>query len=238
MLSVLRVVGSVLRKSGRAIDKAGSLLQPSYVQPEKLSTHRRILGLGKLPHIGDFTFIAPNATVVGGPSIGQNGSVGYGAVIRSDIVGSVTIGDSVSIGDRTVIHDISSGSKTSVGDNVFIGSNSVISGCKLESESFIDAGCVVLEGAVVGKQSRLAPGTYVPANTSIPPKQLWAGSPAKYVRDLTDVEIAESQETLVHQLRLSEHHDDWHHLTPQQRWEVQVQSLGKKDEGWKPESLF
>ena len=58
---------------------------------------------GIAPKIGEDTFIAETATIIGDVEIGDNCSIWYGAVLRGD-VNSIRIGNRVNIQDNAVIH--------------------------------------------------------------------------------------------------------------------------------------
>ena len=108
-------------------------------------------------------------------------------------VNSITIGDAVSIGERAMIHCSSPetlNSPTKIGSRVVIGVGANIHGCTLEDECYIGEMSTVLDGAVVGKHSVIAPGSVVTSGTTVPSRQLWSGVPAKYERDLSTEEIS------------------------------------------------
>ena len=94
-----------------------------------------------------------------------------------------------SIGDRTVIHTAASlptgmSAKVYIGNNVTIGANCTLYSCHIGNDVFVGDKCVILEGARIEAAAQLAPGTVVPPGRLIPAKQLWAGNPAEYVKDL------------------------------------------------------
>jgi len=237
------ILGNLVRQTGQALDRVGCVLQGNNGFKEQLSRHTRLVPLYNMhPKIGVETFVAPNATVVGKAEIGRNSAVWYGAVIRSD-VNQVRIGDNASIGDRVTVHVTregfrQSGFATNIGNNVYVGAGSVIHGATLEDDSIVDSGSVVLDGAVVGKGSQVGAGSLVLSGTLIPPGQLWAGSPAKFVRNLTEEEQKVNESTLVKSLELADRHDYWHSLTPEERKKLDDEALIAKPPAWKPESLF
>jgi len=244
MLSrTLYVVGRVFRESGQALDRLGCVLQGNNAFREQLSRHRRLVPLyGMAPTIGKETFIAPNATVVGKADIGKNSAVWYGVVIRSD-VNLVKIGDNVSIGDRVTVHVTrdapkQTGAATYIGHGVTVGAGAVIHGCTLEDGASVDSGSVVLDGAVVGARSQVAAGSLVLSGTHIPADQLWAGSPAKFVRNLTEEDKARASSFSKSMLELAEKHDYWHSLTPEERGKLNEEAFAARPPAWKPEALF
>jgi len=237
------VLGRAVRETGQALDRLGCVFQGSNAYKEQLSRHRRIVPLYNMqPRIAKETFIAPNATIIGKAEIGKNSAVWYGAVIRSD-VNEIKIGDNVSIGDRTTIHVTrettkNSGFRTSIGNNVTVGAASIIHGATLEDGSTVECGSCVLDGAVVGARSIVAPGSLVLGGTHIPSDQYWAGSPAKFVRNLSEEEKVKAQEFNNSILLLAEKHEYWHCITPAERAKLDEEAFLKKAPEWKPESLF
>ena len=111
----------------------------------------------------------------------------------------ITIGERTNIQDRVVIHAASEklpyykgGIATQIGDNVTVESGAILHACTLENDCYIGIGATVLDGAVVGSGSMIAPGSVVTPGTKIPSGQLWAGTPAKFLRELS----AEEQKSI------------------------------------------
>jgi len=238
-------LGRILRETGQALDRLGCQLQGNNAFREQLSRHRRLVPLYNMrPQIGTYTFVAPNATVVGGAEIGKGSAVWYGAVIRSD-VNKVKIGDGASIGDRVVVHvtrdaPSQTGHGTYVGHNVTVGPGAILHGCTLEDGATVEAGACVMDGVVVGTHAVVGAGSTVLIGTRIPPDQLWAGSPAKFVRDLTEEEKTKNAAQNRAFLELAEKHDYWHSLTPEERGKLSDEAFVSKPPAadWKPEALF
>lgn len=147
---------------------------------------------GKTPQIGDRTFVAETAAVLGDVVIGQDSSVWYSAVVRGD-VNSIEIGDRVSVQDGTVIH-VSGGEKgrVRVASDVVIGHNATLHACTVGSHCLIGMGSTVLDGAVVGDGSMVAAHALVLGNTVIGPNELWGGVPAKLIKKITPEFVARS----------------------------------------------
>ena len=144
---------------------------------------------GKRPRIADDAFIAPTATLIGDVEIGSRSSIWYGCTVRGD-VNYVRIGENTNIQDNTVIHVDSVRYPTIIGDNILVGHMCVIHACTLEDGCFIGMRACVMDGAVVESGAMVAAGALVIPGKRIARGQLWAGSPAKHMRDLTDEEIA------------------------------------------------
>ncbi|MBO7261234.1 MAG: gamma carbonic anhydrase family protein [Bacteroidaceae bacterium] len=138
---------------------------------------------GFTPQIGDDCFLADNAAIIGDVVIGDGCSIWFGAVLRGD-VNSIRIGNGTNIQDGTVIHTLYQRSKTDIGDNVSIGHNVTIHGATIKDNALIGMGSVVLDNAVVGEGAIVAAGSVVLGKTVIEPNTIWAGVPAKYVKDV------------------------------------------------------
>ncbi|MDD3494381.1 MAG: gamma carbonic anhydrase family protein [Dysgonamonadaceae bacterium] len=136
---------------------------------------------GFTPQIGENTFLADNATVIGDVIIGNNCSIWFNAVLRGD-VNSIRIGNRVNIQDGSVIHTLYEKSVTEIGDDVSIGHNVVIHGAKIEDGALIGMGAIILDHAVIGEGSIIAAGAVVLSNTIVEPGSIYAGIPAKFVK--------------------------------------------------------
>ncbi|MCK4974745.1 MAG: gamma carbonic anhydrase family protein [Sulfurimonas sp.] len=152
---------------------------------------------GMNPKLGDRTWIAPSADVIGDVTCGTDCSIWFGTVVRGD-VHFITIGDRVSVQDLSMIHvthhkkdDRSDGNPTIIGDDVTIGHRVMLHGCTIENACLIGMSATILDGAVIGKESIVGAGSLVTKNKKFPPRSLIMGSPAKVVRELNDEEIKE-----------------------------------------------
>jgi carbonic anhydrase/acetyltransferase-like protein (isoleucine patch superfamily) len=133
---------------------------------------------GYHPRVATSTFVAPNATIVGNVTLGEESSVWFGATLRADHrENAIRIGARTSIQDGCVIH-VSTERGTIVGDDVTVGHCAVLEGCTIGDRCVIGMNAAVLEGAVVGERSMVAAGAVVPAGMQIPPGMLVAGVPA------------------------------------------------------------
>lgn len=139
---------------------------------------------GVSPQIDETAFIAATAVLTGDVQIGADSGIWYGCVLRGD-VNSIRIGEGVNIQDGTVVH-VSKPFRTIIGDRVTIGHMALIHACTLEDDSFVGMKACVMDGAVVEKGALVAAGALVTPGKRVPAGQMWAGSPAKYVRDVND----------------------------------------------------
>lgn len=185
------VLGNTVRETAYALDRVGCRLQGNYAFTEELSRHRRVMGLyDKQPAISQDVFIAPNASVIGSVSLGEGANVWYGSVLRGD-VNDISVGKKSSIGNRSVVHasgGLTTLAPTKIGDNVVVGDGVVLHGCTLEDECRVDDGAVLNDNVVVEKHAIVGPGAVVTSGKRVPSGQVWAGNPAKYVRDVSEEE--------------------------------------------------
>ena len=139
---------------------------------------------GVAPKFGENCFIAPNATIVGQVSFGDDCSIWFNAVLRGD-VNTITIGNKVNIQDGAVVHCTFIKHATVMGNNVSIGHNAIVHGCTLHDNVLIGMGAIVMDGCVVESNSIVAAGSVVLENTIVESGSIYAGVPAKKVKDIS-----------------------------------------------------
>jgi Carbonic anhydrases/acetyltransferases, isoleucine patch superfamily len=139
---------------------------------------------GVSPQIPEDCFVAPNATIVGDVIMGESCSVWFNAVVRGD-VNSIRIGNKVNIQDGACIHCTYEKTKTIIGNNVSIGHNAIVHGCTVEDNVLIGMGSIVMDNVHIGANSIIAAGAVVLEDTKIPPGSIFAGVPAKKVKDIS-----------------------------------------------------
>ena len=149
---------------------------------------------GKRPVAGNNCFFAPNATIVGDVVMGDRCSVWFNAVIRGD-VHFIRIGDRVNIQDGAIIHCTYQKAATTIGNDVNIGHNAIVHGCTLKNNVLIGMGAIVMDHAVVEPFSIVAAGSVVTENTVVESGFIYAGSPAKKLKP-----ISEEQRKLLEEL--------------------------------------
>ncbi len=146
---------------------------------------------GRLPLIAADAFVAANALVVGDVHVGARSSLWFGAIVRGD-VNRIRIGADTNIQDATVIHcsGIGSDSPTTIGDRVTVGHMALIHGCRLEDGCMIGMRAVVMDDAIVEGGAMVAAGALVTPGKRVPRGELWAGQPARKLRELSDDDLA------------------------------------------------
>jgi carbonic anhydrase/acetyltransferase-like protein (isoleucine patch superfamily) len=143
---------------------------------------------GTMPSLDETNFIASSADVIGDVSLGAYTSIWYNATVRGDIHW-IRIGRESNIQDNAVIHVTSGTGPASIGDRVTIGHSAVVHACTVENNVLIGMGAIVLDNAVIGRDSVVGAGALITARTVIPPRSMVIGSPAKVIRSLTDEEV-------------------------------------------------
>ncbi|MFT4073627.1 MAG: gamma carbonic anhydrase family protein [Dysgonamonadaceae bacterium] len=150
---------------------------------------------GFTPKIGENTYLADNATVIGDVVMGKDCSVWFNTVLRGD-VNSIRIGNRVNIQDGSVLHTLYQKSTVEIGDDVSIGHNVVIHGAKIESGALIGMGAIVLDHAVIGEGAIVAAGSVVLSGTKVEPGSIYAGIPAKFVKTVDPEQAKEMNQKI------------------------------------------
>ncbi|MCW2246470.1 carbonic anhydrase/acetyltransferase-like protein (isoleucine patch superfamily) [Azospirillum fermentarium] len=144
---------------------------------------------GVVPTIAPTTFIAQTATVIGDVHIGADTGIWYGCVVRGD-VNEIRIGARTNIQDGTIIHVAAKGQGTYIGDGITVGHMALLHACTLEDNCFIGMKACVMDGAYVESGAMVAAGALVTPGKRVKSGQLWAGSPARPIRELTEQDLA------------------------------------------------
>jgi len=137
------------------------------------------------PSIGEKSFIAPNATIVGDVVCGEECSFWFNSVVRGD-VNSIRMGNKVNIQDGAVIHCTYQKTKTFLGNNVSIGHNAIVHGSYIHDNVLIGMGAIVMDNCEIGSNSIIAAGAVLTEGTIVPSGCIYAGVPAKKVKDISE----------------------------------------------------
>jgi carbonic anhydrase/acetyltransferase-like protein (isoleucine patch superfamily) len=138
---------------------------------------------GISPKFGNNCYLAENSTIVGDVVMGDDCSVWFNAVVRGD-VHYIRMGNKVNVQDGAVIHCTYQKSPTNIGNNVSIGHNALVHGCTVHDNVLIGMGAIVMDNCVIGSNSIIAAGAVVLENTKVEPGSIYAGVPAKKVKDI------------------------------------------------------
>ena len=145
---------------------------------------------GTAPRIAPSAFVAPGCRVIGDVTMGEGSSAWYNCVLRGD-VNAIHVGAGTNIQDSSVIHVTTRMHATEIGADCLIGHLAMVHGCRLHDRSFVGLGAIVMDGCEIEGTGMLAAGAMLTPGKRIAAGQLWAGRPAKYVRDLTPEEMAQ-----------------------------------------------
>lgn len=142
----------------------------------------------KQPDIHRTAFIAPTAVIIGDTVIGQDSSIWFGTVVRGD-VNEIRIGTRTNIQDNSVIHVSSGGHGTYIGSNITVGHRVILHACTLEDRCFVGMGAVVMDGVIIESCAMIAANAMITPGKRVRSGELWAGSPARFLRSLSKEEI-------------------------------------------------
>lgn len=143
---------------------------------------------GISPDLGQNCFVADNATIVGDVVLGNECSIWFNAVIRGD-VNSIRIGSKTNIQDGAVIHCTYQRAATTIGNNVSIGHRAIVHGCTVEDNVLVGMGAIVMDNALLQKNCIVAAGAIVLENTICESGFIYAGVPAKKVKQLSQEQV-------------------------------------------------
>jgi len=161
---------------------------------EPYNRHRNLVPVDfETPTVSDKSFISPNCTLYGNCFVEDNASVWYGSTLDG-FHRPIYLGKQVSVGTKSTLRNgtwIDEGICDSIviGDNSIVGDNCLLVSCAIDENVKLGNNCTVLEGAKIERDSILDNNSLLSSARVIPSGQLWAGSPATFVRDLTAEEI-------------------------------------------------
>ncbi|MGL4543709.1 MAG: gamma carbonic anhydrase family protein [Polymorphobacter sp.] len=167
---------------------------------------------GITPAIAPDAFIAPGARIIGNVQIGAGASIWYNCVVRGD-VGAISIGARTNVQDGSVVHVTGGKYDTLIGTDCLVGHMAMIHGCTLEDHAFVGLGAIVMDGCTIESDAMLAAGALLTPGKRLPARQLWAGRPAVYLRDLTPDDIARNRAGASGYVELARRHKREIHLT-------------------------
>lgn len=139
--------------------------------------------LGKSPEFGKDCYLAENATIIGDVVCGDNCSFWFQSVVRGD-VHSIKMGDRVNVQDGAIIHATYQKSPTTIGNDVSIAHNAIVHGCTIEDKVLIGMGAIIMDDVHIGSNCIIAAGSIVLQNTKVDSNSIYAGTPAKKIKDL------------------------------------------------------
>jgi gamma-carbonic anhydrase len=145
--------------------------------------------MGIKPTVANDAFLAQTAVIIGDVHIGSQSSIWHHVLIRGD-VNYIRIGDRTNIQDGCVVHvSRTEGGQTVIGSDITIGHMALIHACELQDHAFVGMKAMVMDNAVIESYGMLAAGSLLPPGKIIRSRELWMGSPAKFLRTLTDEDL-------------------------------------------------
>jgi carbonic anhydrase/acetyltransferase-like protein (isoleucine patch superfamily) len=167
---------------------------------------------GRSPAVHPTAFVAPGAMLIGDVELGPEASIWYNVVLRGDM-NRIRIGARSNIQDGSVVHvdpprpgGPDHGFPAIIGEDVLIGHMAMVHGCTLHDRAFVGLGAIVMDGCVIESDAMLAAGAMLTQGKHVPAGQLWAGRPAKYVRDLRPDDIERMHQGAAHYAALAKRH--------------------------------
>ena len=138
---------------------------------------------GFTPQFGEDIYLAENATIVGEVTCGNQCSFWFNAVVRGD-VNYIKMGNKVNVQDGAVIHGTFEKSPTNIGNNVSVGHQAMVHGCTIKDNVLIGMGAIIMDDCIIGENSIIAAGAVLTAKTIVEPGSIYAGVPAKKIKDI------------------------------------------------------
>ena len=139
---------------------------------------------GKSPIIGKETYVSETATLIGDVQIGENCYIGHGAILRADY-GTITVGNGTAVEEAVVVHAPPS-QLCEIGARVTIGHGAIIHSAFIGDGATIGMGAILSIRSRVGAGSIVAEGTVVKWEQVVPDGVVFAGNPARLVRQVSE----------------------------------------------------
>lgn len=158
------------------------------------------------PTVPDSAFVFHGAQLIGSVTIGEGVSIWHNCVLRGD-VNHIIIGDRTNIQDGSVIHVSTRTFPTTIGNDVLVAHKAMLHGCHLEDNSFVGMNGIVMDNTVIESDGMLAAGAMLTPGKRIKRGELWAGSPARFVRFVKDTELEKNRSMAEHYRLLAVQHD-------------------------------
>lgn len=150
----------------------------------------------KRPQLSASVWVAPNATIIGDVTLGDNVSVWFNTTLRGDN-DPIRIGANTNIQDGSVLHT-DDGVPLTLGENITVGHMAMLHGCTVGDGSLIGIGAIILNNAVIGRECLIGAGSLIPEGKTIPDRSLVVGTPGKVIRQLSEEEVARLHASALH----------------------------------------
>lgn len=199
-------LGPAVRKWGQGLLATGQSYTGDWQHKDELVKSLRSVPLNDkiFPKVLAADWVAPNATVIGNVNADVGSSIWHTVLMRGDTA-KISVGKNSIIQDRATLKSSDKGNgNIDIGENCFVGPNAQLDSCTLQDFAYVGMGATVHKGAVIESYAVVAAGAVVPEGTTVPTGQVWAGNPAKYLRDVTQEEKHQIAEYLVELQQLSQ----------------------------------
>lgn len=144
---------------------------------------------GHTPEFGKNCFLAENSVVVGDVVMGDDCSIWFNAVIRGD-VHYIRMGNKVNIQDGAIVHCTYQKYPVNIGNNVSVGHHAIVHGCTIHDNVLVGMGAIVMDNCIVESNSIIAAGAVVTEGTHVESGTIYAGIPAKRIKDISQERIS------------------------------------------------
>lgn len=229
------VLGPFYRNFGKKLYRFGLNMQGPLASDDRIVPSLRSVSFNKqIPSLQNADFVAPNSVVVGQVELGSHSSIWYGASLRGDL-GTISIGNNTLLQDLTSVIPRIRNTNAKIGNNVVIAPNTLLESCIIEDNSFLGMGSTLSQGSKVESFGVVAAGAVIKENTTVPSNQIWAGNPARYLRDISPEEREALNEHHAELIQLAKIHAEECEKT----FREVIDDLDKKDEEmlYEPEEL-
>src|SRR6188768_752216 len=159
---------------------------------------------GKIPRIHETAFVAPGACLIGDVEVGPGASVWYNCVLRADL-NRIVVGARSNVQDGTIIH-VEPDLPALIGEDALVGHMAILHACTLEDRAFVGMGSIAMDGSRIGAGAMLAAGALLSPGKAIPPRELWAGRPARFLRTQDEAQVEKIRFQTERYCRLAERH--------------------------------
>lgn len=203
--ATVTTLGPMLRRWGQSVFNTGVNYCGEDCHKDQLVRSLRCVPLNNkvFPKLLSADWVAPNATVIGDVELGVGSSLWHTVNLRGDTA-KIRIGKNSMVQDRTLLKSSNVGEgEINIGDNVFVGPNCQLDSCTLNNFAYVGMGATIHKDVVVEPYAVVAAGAVIPEGTTVPSGQVWAGNPAKYLRDVTQEEKHQISEYLIEMQLLS-----------------------------------
>ncbi len=156
---------------------------------------------GARPAVADSAYVDPSAVLIGDATVGRHSSVWCNVTVRADSA-TVFIDEDTSIQDNSCLH-VDADAPLRIGKRVVVGHSCTVHGCYVGDDCLIGMGATILSKATIGGGSIIAAGAVVLGGTSVPPRSLVAGVPAKVKRAVTDAEVERTRRNAARYVELA-----------------------------------